>query len=103
MVDHSCHKVIKLHTDGQVTMAAAFKHTYQKYVVEFMNSKYEPATSLEILVVTGWSEERIQEFIDSYRTSEYSEGQVWPRDFEEREDGNTLSRLWDPDTESPWL
>lgn len=102
VTDHSCRKVVKLAPGGEITLAAAFKHTYEKYLVEFMNPKYDPATWLEILVVTGWSEERIRDFIGSFRTSEHCEGTVWPFTFEENEDG-TSTGLWDPDTESPWL
>lgn len=103
IVDHSCHKVIKLDPGGDVTMAAAFKHTYEKYLAEFMNSKYDSTTWLEILVVTGWSEERIRDFIGSFRTSEYCEGTVWPLTFEEEDEDATSTGLWDPDAESPWL
>lgn len=103
IIDHSCQKVIKIHRDGQVSIAAAFEHTFQKYMTEFKHPKYESATYLEILAVTGWSEQRIQDFIGGFRTSQYCEGTIWPADFEEREDGDVSTGLWDPDTESPWL
>lgn len=101
VIDHDCQKIIKIYNNGQVSVAAALEHTFQRYLTEFANAKYEPATHLEILVVTGWSKQKIHDFIKSSRTSQYCEGTTWLSNFEEKED--TTTRLWDPDTQSPWL
>lgn len=102
IIDHNCCKVLKLEADGRIMISAAFKYTYEKYLNEFKKDRYWHTSFLDILVVTGWSKQKLQDFIRSFRTLEYCEGTVWPRDFEERENG-TSTGLWDSDAESSWL
>lgn len=103
VVDHDNHKVIKIRANGQVINVGMFERTYQKYVVEFLLPKYRSATYLEILVVTGWSKQRIYDYINSEIMVQCAEGQVWPREFEKRGITPPSVQLWDPDAESDWL